>query len=180
MTASTLRPLAVQLPGAGWRPSWRLSTRLSLAFGLVLGLLLVITAVALHRMQRIDAHTTQMTEVNQARIAVMGTMMNAVNELTVAMLGVTLVVDETDAQDEAKRVAQGIENYRRARTQLQQLTPAAEKSAAASADASPEAPQEGAAAAANGDPLAVLDEVARRGLDRADTCAMLCSRATAI
>nr|MBP6419054.1 MCP four helix bundle domain-containing protein [Giesbergeria sp.] len=104
MTASTLRPLAVQLPGAGWRPSWRLSTRLSLAFGLVLGLLLVITAVALHRMQRIDGHTTQMIEVNQARIAVMGTMMNAVNELTVAMLGVTLVVDETDAQDEAKRI----------------------------------------------------------------------------
>lgn len=60
-----------------WRPSWRLSTRLSLAFGLVLGLLLVITAVALHRMQRIDGHTTQMIEVNQSRIAVMNTMKNA-------------------------------------------------------------------------------------------------------
>ena len=154
MTASTPRPLASPLSPqrrAGWRPSWRLSTRLSLAFGLVLGLLLVITAVALHRMQRIDAHTTQMTEVNQARIAVMGTMMNAVNELTVAMLGVTLVVDEIDAQDEAKRVAQGIENYRRARLALKPLT-AAVVGASETAD----------------DPLAVLDEVARRGLDRAD------------
>jgi methyl-accepting chemotaxis protein len=80
-----------------------LSTRLSLDFGLVLGVLLVITAVALHR---IDGHTTQMIEGNQSRIAVMNTMKNTVNELTVAMLGVTLVVDETDVHDESKRIAQ--------------------------------------------------------------------------
>lgn len=184
MTASTLRPLEPQLFRSGerpsWRPSWRLSTRLTLAFGLVLGLLLVITAVALHRMQRIDVHTTQMIEINQSRIAVMNTMKNAVNELTVAMLGVTLVVDETDAHDESKRIAQGVENYRRARAQLEKLAPAAEVLATATADetsavapvAPPDASQAsltiGAAVHVNGDSLAALDEVAQRGLDRAD------------
>ncbi|WP_051603232.1 methyl-accepting chemotaxis protein [Simplicispira psychrophila] len=152
MTASTPLPPAMALPAARWRPSWRLSTRLSLAFGLVLGLLLVITAVALHRMQRIDAHTKRMTEVNQSRIAVMQTMMNAVNEVTVSLLGVTLVIDEVDAQEEAERIAKGMEHYRTARAQLQQLSVAADQA------------REGTPA---GDPLAELDAVAVRGIDSA-------------
>lgn len=151
MTASTssraLTPLA--LKAARWRPSWRLSTRLSVAFGLVLGLLLVITAVALHRMQRIDAHTTRMAEVNHSRIAVIQTMMNAVNEVTVSLLGVTLVFDDVDAQEQAKLIAQGMERYRNARTQLNTLVAAA-----------PLDSQEGAM-------LAALDQVAARGLDSA-------------
>lgn len=92
----------------------------------------------------------------------------------------TLVVDETDAHDESKRIVQGVENYRRARAQLQKLASAAEVLATASADettalalvAQPDASQAsltfGAAVHVNGDPLAALDEVARRGLDRAD------------
>lgn len=127
MTASTssraLTPVA--LKATRWRPSWRLSTRLSVAFGLVLGLLLVITAVALHRMQRIDAHTTRMQEVNHSRIAVIQTMMNAVNEVTVAMLGVTLVVDEVDAKEQADLLAKGLERYRNARAQFKTLSEAA-------------------------------------------------------
>ena len=152
MTASTssraLAPLA--LKAARWRPSWRLSTRLSLAFGLVLGLLLVITAVALHRMQRIDAHTTRMAEVNHSRIAVIQTMMNAVNEVTVSLLGVTLVVDEVDAQEQAAQIAKGVERYRSARSQLNAL----------SAEAALDPPQDAL--------LAALDKVAARGLDSAE------------
>ena len=121
MTASTLLPPLLALPAARWRPSWRLSTRLSLAFGLVLGLLLVITAVALHRMQRIDAHTTRMAEVNHSRIAVIQTMMNAVNEVTVSLLGAMLVVDEVDATEQVNQINKGVEHYRSARAQLQAL-----------------------------------------------------------
>lgn len=145
MTASTLLPPAVALPTARWRPSWRLSTRLSVAFGLVLGLLLVITAVALHRMQRIDAHTTRMTEVNQSRIAVMQTMMNAVNEVTVSLL----VVDEVDATEQVNQINKGVEHYHSARAQLQAL-------AAATGSA-----QEDTL-------LAALDTVAARGLGSVD------------
>ena len=149
MTASTTLPLPLVLPAGRWRPSWRLSTRLSLAFGLVLGLLLVITVVALHRMQRIDAHTTRMTEVNHSRIAVIQTMMNAVNEVTVSLLGVTLVVDEVDATEQAKLIAKGVERYRSARAQLTTLAAAADSA------------QEEAL-------LTALDTVAARGLDSVD------------
>ena len=151
MTASTssraLTPVA--LKATRWRPSWRLSTRLSVAFGLVLGLLLVITAVALHRMQRIDAHTTRMQEVNHSRIAVIQTMMNAVNEVTVAMLGVTLVVDEVDAKEQADLLAKGLERYRNARAQFKTLS-----------EAAPDPEQDAM--------LAALEKVATRGLDSAD------------
>ena len=144
MTASTSRPTS--LPVARWRPSWRLSTRLSLAFGLVLGLLLVITAVALHRMQRIDAHTTRMVEVNSSRIAVIQNLMNAVNEVSVGLLGVTLVIDEIDAQEQGERIGSALKHYRTARTQLSALTNDAQ----------------------DGEALAALDKVAVDGLGRAE------------
>jgi len=160
MTASTLLPTPLaSLRGTRWRPSWRLSTRLSLAFGLVLGLLLVIAAVALHRMQRIDTHTTRMVEVNNSRIAVIQNLMNAVNEVSVGLLGVTLVIDDIDAQEQGERIAVALKHYRTARTQLSALS----------------------TAKPDGEALAALDKIAADGLGRAEEVnAMLLSGNTNI
>jgi methyl-accepting chemotaxis protein len=109
------------LPLLRWRPSWRLSMRLSVAFGMVLSLLLLITVMALLRMQRIDALSTQVVEVNNQRIAVAQSMMNAVNEVSVAMMGAALVVDEADNQEQARRLAAGLGHYGAVRKQLSGL-----------------------------------------------------------
>ncbi len=76
----------------------RLSLRLAAGFGLVLCLLLLITGVALQRMQTMQAQTQQIVEVSNERMARAQAMMNAANDAAVALYGFMLISDEIDGK----------------------------------------------------------------------------------
>jgi methyl-accepting chemotaxis protein len=91
--------------------SLRLSRRLALGFGLVLGLVLLITVVALQRMQQMDARTREIVEVNNQRIAVAQAMMNAANDAFVALYGFMLAGDEVDVKSQTELYTAAIARY---------------------------------------------------------------------
>lgn len=101
--------------------SWRLGTRLWIAFGLMLTLLMLITAMALMRMQRMNALSSEVVEQHDRRIAVAQAMMNGVNELSTAMVGVALVYDDADGLEQGKQLEQGIMRYEQARKEFGSL-----------------------------------------------------------
>jgi len=76
----------------------RLSLRLAAGFGLVLGLLLLITGVAMQRMQTMQVQTQQIVEVSNARMDRAQAMMNAANDAAVALYGFMLISDEIDGK----------------------------------------------------------------------------------
>ena len=107
--------------------AWRLGTRLWIAFGLMLALLMLITAIALLRMRSMNALSSEVVEQHDRRIAVAQSMMNAVNELSTAMVGVALVYDDADGQEQANQLGQGTARYEQARKEFGSLLGEAER-----------------------------------------------------
>jgi len=97
----------------------RLSTRLAAGFGLMLALVLLITGIALQRMQQMDSRTREIVEVSNQRIAVAQKMMNAANDAFVALYGFMLASDEVDIKSQTELFGAAMTRYDEARKRFE-------------------------------------------------------------
>ena len=96
-----------------------LSGRLMAGFGLVLVLLLLIAALALFRLKRMDGHVGDIVEVHNAKILDAQSMMNAINEMSVAIFSIGMSQDQEDVAYSISEVGKSLEKYTAARREIE-------------------------------------------------------------
>lgn len=112
-----------------------LSGRLIAGFELVLGPLLLITALALVRMQRMGANLRDIVEVHNAKIDAAQSMVNAIHEMSVAIFSSGASQDQEDVDYSIAQVGKSFERYTTARQDIgSKIDVAAATSASASSE----------------------------------------------
>src|SRR5471032_32104 len=101
--------------------STKISTRLYTGFGLVLLLLIIVTALGINRVQKIDSILTGISEVNNVRQRYAINLRGSVHDRSIALRDVVLAGDAAMAQPEITRIQTLADNYAQSATPLDQI-----------------------------------------------------------
>ncbi|UGQ45324.1 methyl-accepting chemotaxis protein [Massilia endophytica] len=117
--------------------STKISTRLSIGFGLVFLLLIVVTALGINRVQKIDTILTNVSDVNNVKQRYAINFRGSVHDRSIALRDVVLAADANAARPHIETIRTLADNYAKSAAPLDQLlasrkdTSAAEKEAIA-------------------------------------------------
>ena len=101
--------------------STKISTRLYTGFGLVLLLLIIVTALGINRVQKIDAILTSISDVNNVKQRHAINFRGSVHDRAIALRDVVLASDAAAAKPEIARIETLAANYAQAATPLDQI-----------------------------------------------------------
>nr|WP_065307540.1 methyl-accepting chemotaxis protein [Janthinobacterium psychrotolerans] len=101
--------------------STKISTRLYTGFGLVLLLLIIVTALGINRVQKIDAILTSISDVNNVKQRHAINFRGSVHDRAIALRDVVLAADAASAKPEIARIETLAANYAQAATPLDQI-----------------------------------------------------------
>ena len=101
--------------------STKISTRLYTGFGLVLLLLIIVTALGINRVQKIDAILTSISDVNNVKQRHAINFRGSVHDRAIALRDVVLAPDAAAAKPELARIETLAANYAQAATPLDQI-----------------------------------------------------------
>ena len=101
--------------------STKISTRLYTGFGLVLLLLIIVTALGINRVQKIDAILTSISDVNNVKQRHAINFRGSVHDRAIALRDVVLAADAASAKPELARIETLAANYAQAATPLDQI-----------------------------------------------------------
>ncbi len=101
--------------------STKISTRLYTGFGLVLLLLIIVTALGINRVQKIDAILTNISDVNNVKQRHAINFRGSVHDRAIALRDVVLAADAAAARTEVARIESLAANYAQAATPLEQI-----------------------------------------------------------
>ena len=101
--------------------STKISTRLYTGFGLVLLLLIIVTALGINRVQKIDAILTSISDVNNVKQRHAINFRGSVHDRAIALRDVVLAADAAAAKQEVARIESLAANYAQAATPLEQI-----------------------------------------------------------
>ena len=101
--------------------STKISTRLYTGFGLVLLLLIIVTALGINRVQKIDAILTSISDVNNVKQRHAINFRVSVHDRAIALRDVVLASDAAAAKPEIARIETLAANYAQAATPLDQI-----------------------------------------------------------
>ena len=101
--------------------STKISTRLYTGFGLVLLLLIIVTALGINRVQKIDAILTNISDVNNVKQRHAINFRGSVHDRAIALRDVVLAPDAAAAKPELARIETLAANYAQAATPLDQI-----------------------------------------------------------
>ena len=101
--------------------STNISTRLYTGFGLVLLLLIIVTALGINRVQKIDAILTSISDVNNVKQRHAINFRGSVHDRAIALRDVVLASDAAAAKPEIARIETLAANYAQAATPLDQI-----------------------------------------------------------
>ena len=101
--------------------STKISTRLYTGFGLVLLLLIIVTALGINRVQKIDAILTSISDVNNVKQRHAINFRGSVHDRAIALRDVVLAADAASAKPEIARIETLAANYAQAAAPLDQI-----------------------------------------------------------
>ncbi|OYO30569.1 methyl-accepting chemotaxis protein [Janthinobacterium sp. PC23-8] len=101
--------------------STKISTRLYTGFGLVLLLLIIVTALGINRVQKIDAILTGISDVNNVKQRHAINFRGSVHDRAIALRDVVLAADAAAAKPEIARIETLAANYAQAAAPLDQI-----------------------------------------------------------
>src|SRR5471032_735115 len=101
--------------------STKISTRLYTGFGLVLLLLMIVTALGINRVQKIDSILTSISDVNNVRQRYAINLRGSVHDRAIALRDLVLASDAAMAQPEITRIQTLADNYAQSATPLDQI-----------------------------------------------------------
>src|SRR5450830_35090 len=101
--------------------STKISTRLYTGFGLVLLLLMIVTALGINRVQKIDSILTAISDVNNVKQRHAINLRGSVHDRAIALRDVVLAGDAAMAQPEITRIQTLADNYAQSATPLDQI-----------------------------------------------------------
>ena len=101
--------------------STKISTRLYTGFGLVLLLLIIVTALGINRVQKIDAILTSISDVNNVKQRHAINFRGSAHDRAIALRDVVLAADAASAKPEIARIETLAANYAQAAAPLDQI-----------------------------------------------------------
>jgi methyl-accepting chemotaxis protein len=99
----------------------KISTRLATGFGLVFLLLIVVVALAINRVESIDAILTKISDVNNVKQRYAINFRGSVHDRAIALRDVVLAGDANDAKPHIDQINTLAENYAKSATPLDQI-----------------------------------------------------------
>ena len=101
--------------------STSISTRLYTGFGLVLLLLIIVTALGINRVQKIDTILTNISEVNNVKQRHAINFRGSVHDRAIALRDVVLAGDQPAVSQHVAQIGKLADNYAQAATPLEQI-----------------------------------------------------------